>query len=350
MSQPAVSNVVQNHRSFSQRWSRLLLAWLALTMHTPNGFGQDKSVAQPVPPGSRHVRIHDPSTIVTCGEDFWVFYTGRGVPSYHSKDLLTWKPGPRVFLAAPAWTKQAVPANLGNYFWAPDVLYQGDHYLLYYAVSTFGKKISAIGLATNATLNPADPRFQWGDSGLVIQSVNTNDFNAIDPAICRDFDGKLWLAFGSFWSGIKLVQLDPQSGKRIASDSPIYSLAHNDSIEAAYIYPHEKWYYLFVDWGLCCRGTNSTYEIRVGRAQKITGPYLDADGTDMLEDGGTPFLASSGAFIGPGHAGIISQGSREWFSCHFYDGTHGGTPALAILPLQWQTNGWPQIIKDSSTR
>jgi arabinan endo-1,5-alpha-L-arabinosidase len=297
--------------------------------------------------GSRGVRVHDPSTIVKCGNEFWIFYTGRGVPSYHSKDLMNWEPGPRVFTNAPAWTDQAVPRHRGAYFWAPDIIHLGDRYLLYYAVSTFGKKVSAIGLATNPTLDPNDPKFQWTDRGLVIQSTDTNDFNTIDPAISQDTDGNLWLAFGSFWSGIKLVQLDPETGSRITPDSPIYPLARYDSIEASYIYHHDDYYYLFVDWGLCCRGTNSTYEIRVGRSKKITGPYSDADGINMLNEGGSEFLNTSGPFVGPGHAGIISDNGTNWFSCHFYDGTRHGMPTLAILPLQWQANGWPEIITNS---
>jgi arabinan endo-1,5-alpha-L-arabinosidase len=294
--------------------------------------------------GSRGVHVHDPSTIIKCGNEFWVFYTGRGVPSYHSKDLVKWESGPRVFTNAPAWTDRAVPGHRGSYFWAPDIIHLGDRYLLYYAVSTFGKKVSAIGLAANPTLDSHDPHFQWTDCGLVIQSTETNNFNTIDPAVSEDADGRLWLAFGSFWSGIKLVELDAKTGKRIAPDSPVYSLAHNDSIEASYIYRHDGFYYLFVNWGLCCRGTNSTYEIRTGRSRMITGPYYDAEGVDLMADGGTAFLKTKGAFIGPGHAGIISENGTNWFSCHFYDGTRQGLSTLAILPLQWRTNGWPEIV------
>jgi arabinan endo-1,5-alpha-L-arabinosidase len=297
--------------------------------------------------GSRGVHVHDPSSIVKCGNEFWIFYTGRGVPSYHSKDLIKWEIGPRVFTNAPAWTDQAVPEHRGSYFWAPDIIHLGGRYLLYYAVSTFGKRVSAIGLASNPTLDPNNPKFHWTDCGLVIQSAETDDFNTIDPAVSQDADGKLWLAFGSFWSGIKLVQLDPKTGKRITPDSPMYSLAHNDSIEASYIYQHDNLYYLFVNWGLCCRGTNSTYEIRVGRSKKITGPYYDADGVDLVNDGGSLFLKTSGPFIGPGQAGIISENGTNWFSCHFYDGTRGGISTLAILPLQWDTNGWPEIVTHS---
>jgi arabinan endo-1,5-alpha-L-arabinosidase len=294
--------------------------------------------------GSRGVHVHDPSTIVKCGKEFWIFYTGRGVPSYHSIDLVKWEAGPPVFTNAPSWTDQAVPGHHGDYFWAPDIIHVGKRYLLYYAVSTFGKNVSAIGLATNPTLDPADPKFYWTDHGLVIQSTGMNDFNTIDPAVCQDADGKLWLSFGSFWSGIKLVQLDPQTGKRVAPDSPVYSLASFDSIEAPYIYRHGKYYYLFVNWGLCCKGVNSTYNIRVGRSEKITGPYCDKSGMDMLGEGGSLFLNSSGPFIGPGHAGIISVDGTNWFSCHFYDGTRRGLSTLAILPLRWDTNNWPEIV------
>lgn len=293
--------------------------------------------------GSRNIHVHDPSTIVKCGDEYWVFYTGRGIPSYRSKDLITWEPGPHVFTDAPDWATNAVPGHRGNYFWAPDVIHSGNGYLLYYAVSAFGKNTSAIGLATNATLNPDDPKFHWTDCGQVIRSTRADDFNTIDPAISQSADGRLWLAFGSFWSGIKLIELDPGTGKRLAPDSPIYPLAFNSSIEASYIYRHADYYYLFVNWGLCCRGTNSTYEIRVGRSHQITGPYFDKDGTDLLEEGGSPFLKSSGTFIGPGHAGIISKDGADWFSCHFYDGTRHGLSTLALLPLNWDANGWPEI-------
>ena len=140
-----------------------------------------------------------------------------------------------------------------------------------------------------------------------------------------------------------MVQLDPGTGKRITTNSPMYSLAFNDSIEASYIYHHDEDYYLFVNWGLCCRGTNSTYEIRVGRSRQITGPYLDKNGEDLVTGGGSSFLSTRGPFIGPGQSGIYPENGSDWFSCHFYDGERHGLSMLAILPLGWDTNGWPEI-------
>ncbi|MGH7988791.1 MAG: family 43 glycosylhydrolase, partial [Limisphaerales bacterium] len=118
--------------------------------------------------GSRGIYVHDPSTIVKCKDEFWIFYTGRGVPSYHSKDLIKWERGPAVFTNAPIWVAQTIPQNRWMYYWAPDIIHLGNRYLLYYAVSVFGRNTSAIGLATNPTLDPNDPKFHWTDQGIVI--------------------------------------------------------------------------------------------------------------------------------------------------------------------------------------
>ena len=293
--------------------------------------------------GSRDIRTHDPSTLIACDGEYWVFHTGRGIPSWRSKDLVTWQEGPRVFEQAPAWVAEAVPENRNTNFWAPDILRVGDRYLLYYSVSSFGKKTSAIALATNATLDPANPRFKWSDEGIVVRSGADTNYNAIDPALLRDRDGRLWMTFGSFWSGLKLLELDPATGKRLAPDSPLHALAHDRAIEAVFLHRRGGHYYLFLNHGTCCRGINSTYHIRVGRSESITGPYLDRAGRNLLEGGGTLVLESEGPFIGPGHAGIVNLGGREWFSCHFYDASQNGRPTYALRPLTWDADGWPVV-------
>jgi arabinan endo-1,5-alpha-L-arabinosidase len=294
--------------------------------------------------GKRDIWTHDPSTIVKSGDEYWVYSTGFGIRSMHSKDLVNWRQGPAVLPDRPKWTSDLFPASSGRQgFWAPDVIHLGDRYLIYYAVSSFGKKVSAIGLATNTTLDPNDPKYAWKDQGPVMQSGQKDDFNAIDPGVTFDAHDGLWLCFGSFWSGIKLIQLDPATGMRIKPDSKIYSLAHAKEIEAPCIYKHGDYYYLFVNWGLCCRGVNSTYNIRMGRSEKITGPYLDKEGKDMLHEGGTLLAGSEGAFIGPGHAGILEEKGKFWMSMHFYDATQWGRSALAIREVSWGDDGWPRL-------
>jgi arabinan endo-1,5-alpha-L-arabinosidase len=287
----------------------------------------------------REAFLHDPSTIVKFGKTYWLFATGPGVSSWQSADLVRWERGPRLFTNAPVWSTNVTPRHR-SHFWAPDVVYHDGRYLVYYSVSQFGVNTSAIGLASNPTLDPADPRYRWTDEGIVIQTRATNNFNAIDPQIIKTPEGELWMALGSFWSGIKLVPLDAKTGLRKAG-APIHSLAYEREIEAAAIQHHDGYYYLFVNWGKCCRGVNSTYEIRIGRSREIIGPYRDKDGVDMMKRGGTLLLGSDGAFIGPGHAGIFEENGGFWFSCHFYDGTQRGRSMLAVRPLRWGAEGWP---------
>lgn len=287
-------------------------------------------------------RVHDPSTIVKYGGEYWFFATGPGVVSRRSTNLVHWNMGPRVFTGRHPWAADVVTDNRG-YFWAPDVIEHRGQFLLYYSVSTWGKRTSAIGLVTNPTLDPDDPKYRWTDAGIVIRSGDSDDFNAIDPNVTLDAEGRLWLAFGSFWSGIKLVELNPTTGKRLATNSPIHSLAHHEAIEAPCITRHGEYYFLLVNWGQCCKGTDSTYEIRMGRSKSITGPYLDQEGRDLLHEGGTLLLKSEGRFIGPGHAGVLWSDSVEHFSFHFYNRDRWGTPNLALRRLEWSADSWPVV-------
>ena len=293
---------------------------------------------------SRGIVTRDPSSIVKCKDEYWVFYTGRGVPSYHSKDLVKWERGPVVFQTAPQWIAQIVPANRNMSYWAPDIIKLGDRYLLYYSVSSMGKMTSAIGLAVNSTLDPTDPAYHWMDRGFVVRTQDGDGHNAIDPSVFHDKDGSLWLTYGSYWSGIKLIQLDPQTGKRLSPDSKLFSLAYNESIEASCLCRHDDYYYLFVNWGSCCQGPKSTYNIRIGRSKTITGPYLDKAGVDMLKRGGSVFLATTnGPLIGPGHAGTLNVDGKTWFTSDFEgDLRMNGKATLAIMPLRWDADGWPE--------
>src|ERR1700744_3192066 len=157
--------------------------------------------------------VHDPSTIVTDHGKYYIFSTGRGIFSKSSPDLIHWTNGPSVFNSFPDWIKTCVP-NFRTTAWAPDVIHLNGKFLLYYAASTWGKQVSAIGLATSPTLDPASPNYSWTDAGPVITSTNSSAYNTIDPSVMLDTDGRLWLAFGSYWQGIFLTELDPATGLR----------------------------------------------------------------------------------------------------------------------------------------
>jgi arabinan endo-1,5-alpha-L-arabinosidase len=259
--------------------------------------------------------------------------------------LLHWRFCGHVFDEVPEWARREVPG--AQEIWAPDISHVRGQYRLYYSVSTFGSNHSVIGLATNKTLDPKGPDYHWVDEGKVIGSTRADDWNAIDPSMAVDAQGGMWLAFGSFWGGIKLRRLDPATGKPSDKDPALYSLAsrrplHPPAIESPSIVHHGGYYYLFASFDFCCRGTDSTYNIRVGRSAEITGPYADQDGKPMLEGGGTLLMEGTSAWRGPGGQSVLHDQNRYLLAFHAYDGTYG-RPTLQICRLVWQ-NGWPRAI------
>jgi arabinan endo-1,5-alpha-L-arabinosidase len=114
---------------------------------------------------------HDPSTIIQEGSNYYYYSTGQDILARTSTNLTNWSNGTPVFTTQPAWTTTAVPGFTGD-FWAPEVTYMNGLYYMYYAVSTFGSQVSAIGLATSPTLNPSQSGYGWTDQGAVVQSTN----------------------------------------------------------------------------------------------------------------------------------------------------------------------------------
>jgi len=290
--------------------------------------------------------VHDPSSIIKDGKLYYLFSTGQEIPIHCSSDLHDWKDCGSVFATWPAWVVKDIPA--ADSIWAPDISHYNGSYHLYFAVSTFGSNHSDIGLLTNATLDAKSPSYRWVDHGKVIQSTSFDDWNAIDPNLVLDANGQPWLAFGSFWSGLKLVKIDPATGKPDPG-AQIYSIAERpeppDAIEASFIIYREGYYYLFASYDFCCRGSDSTYNIRIGRSTAITGPYVDEKGVPMTEGGGTPLAESGSRWRGPGGESVFHENDDTWWLIyHSYDANLAGTPTLRISPLIWSSTGWPRPV------
>ncbi|MBN2105618.1 family 43 glycosylhydrolase [bacterium] len=287
--------------------------------------------------------VHDPC-IIGFEDQYYIYCTGDKIQIRRSRDLILWEYLGKVFNSIPAWGIQEVP-GVSN-VWAPDISYFNGIYHLYYALSTFGSNRSCIGLATNATLDPGDADYHWVDQGKVFESYSGDNYNAIDANIVRSTDGKIWMSFGSFWSGIKMVELDSTTGKPVNSD--LYHLAGRGggAIEAPFIIYKDGYYYLFISFDLCCRGVNSTYNIRVGRSETVTGPYVDSWNMLMTSGGGTLLLSGNSRWKGPGHCAVLSEGAQYWLVYHVYDVQRNGRPVLRINNLIWDDSGWP-VVQDT---
>lgn len=269
--------------------------------------------------------IHDPSTIVQCDGKYYTFGTFGG--GLISEDGWTWNGG-------------AVRPGGGA---APDILKIGNRYLIAYGATgggLAGGHNGKILTMWNKTLDPKSPDFKYSTPVVVASSDGIEDSDAIDPGLLLDpTDGKLWLSYGTYFGYIRLVELDPKTGKRIEGNKALNIAIDCEASDLIY---RDGWYYLLGTHGTCCDGPNSTYNIVVGRSRKVTGPYVDNIGREMLRGGGKLVVAAGDRLIGPGHFGrIILEDGVEKMSCHYEaDLNQGGRSVLGIRPLLWK-NGWP---------
>ena len=270
--------------------------------------------------------IHDPSTIMECDGKYYTFGTRGG--GLISEDGWTWNSG-------------AVRPGGGA---APDAIKIGDRYLIVYGSTgggLGGGHDGKINTMWNKTLDPNSPDFKYTESIVVAESKNMEDNDAIDPGLLLDpTDGRLWLSYGTYFGFIRLIELDPKTGDRVKGNKAIDIAIDCEATDLEY---RDGWYYLLGTHGTCCDGANSTYNIVVGRSKKVTGPYLDNMGRDMLKGGGKMVISSGGGRVnGAGHFGrTVLENGVEKMSLHYEaDLDQSGRSVLGIRPILWK-NGWP---------
>lgn len=316
----------------------------------PNNPGLPLAGYQPddLHPFAGGLRVHDPGLYPGGGgEDWYVFGTGNPdigdgtIQVRSSPDGEHWSYTGTVWDAIPGWITESVPGV--ETLWAPEIHHADGTYYLYYAASTFGSNRSVIGLATNTTLDPDDPGHDWVDRGPVLESFPGDDFNAIDPAVVTEAEGRRWMAYGSFWSGVHVVELDPATGLVAPGAEPAHLVDRQEppnAVEAPAILHRGDHYYLFVSFDHCCR-VDSDYKIAVGRSSDVTGPYVDEDGVPMLEGGGTVIAADRGTITGSGGQSVAGN-----LLAHTYYDTDLGPDfdfRMGLHEISWTDDGWPRL-------
>jgi arabinan endo-1,5-alpha-L-arabinosidase len=328
------------------------------------------------------VMAHDPVMAYENGT-YYLLSTGMGIQWATSRDRKTWVVQSSPFIEnLPKWTADSVP-GFTSHVWAPDVIRWHDRWWLTYSCSTFGKNTSAIGLMSSDRLNGA-----WKDHGCVVKSqAKRDEWNAIDSNIAIDDDDQPWMVWGSFWDGIQIARLNLpttpndqttnlpisqttnllndqttntltdqttiarryRKGDPNAAENPTSKFAGRNSIEAPFIFKKNGYYYLLVSWDYCCRGAKSNYRVAVGRSKTITGPYLDKNGKDMRNGGGTILIeGDKKEFEAAGHCSAYTfptanGGTEDIFVCHGYSVTKNGMALLVQRPIEWTKDGWPKL-------
>ena len=269
--------------------------------------------------------IHDPSNIMECDGKYYTFGTGGG--GLISEDGWNWYSG-------------AVRPGGGA---APDALKIGDRYLIAYSATGGGLGGGHAGRVLtmwNKTLDPNSPDFAYTEAIEVAASLNDEDCDAIDAGLFLDpTTGRLYCTYGTYFGFIRMVELDPKTGAKVEG-----TVDPNIAIdcEATTMIYRNGWYYLLGTHGTCCDGVNSTYNIVVGRARSVYGPFLDNMGRDMVAGGGKMVVDGEDRQFGAGHFGrYIEDEGVEKMSFHWEaDLDRSARSVLAIRPIVW-VNDWP---------
>ena len=271
---------------------------------------------------------------------------------YNLEEILYLKPDvlfPLDRLPGWVWNSGAVRPGGGA---APDAIKIGDRYLVGYSATgggLGGGHAGRILTMWNKTLDPESPDFAYTDPVEVAHSEMDEDCDAIDVGFLMDPNGRLFCTFGTYFGNIRMVELDPKTGGRLAGARDIDVAI---DCEASVMMYRDGWYYLLGTHGTCCDGANSTYNIIVGRSRNPYGPFLDNVGRDMLQGGGKMVAAAEERRFGAGHFGryIVEEGVEK-MSFHWEsDLDLSGRSTLAIRPIIWK-DGWPEageILQDGN--
>ncbi len=297
--------------------------------------------------------LADPSIVKS--EDGW-FYAygtmdnwgdGKGVhkvPVLKSRDLVNWQFVKDAFLEKPNWKKEGG-------IWAPDVVRVKDQYFMYYSISTWGDPNPGIGLAIAAR-----PDGSFTDHGKVFLSDEVNVPNSIDPFYFEE-NGHKYLFWGSYSNapsqGTFAIELTAD-GTEIMNIKNKVKIAAGD-FEGVMIHKRKDYYYFFGSKGSCCDGENSTYQVSVGRAKSLLGPYFDQEGREITSRGsGTLLMQRTSGYAGPGHnSRLFSDDSgKDWMLYHAIQvenprvSSGANRRVLMLDQILWEDN-WPEI-KDAS--
>lgn len=364
--------------------------------------------------------VHDPTVVLAEDGYYYMYQTDASYGNAHtagghfhgrrSKNLVDWEYLGGTMQSLPDWVIPKLneirkemglgetTANEADFgYWAPCVRkVRNGLYRMYYSIVCPGtlsgdgtwSERAFIGLMENS--NPAN-NDGWEDKGYVITNasdkgldfhVNATDWancyykwNAIDPSYIIDNDGKHYLAYGSWHSGIALVELDEETGK-VKADLP--NPWGTDADIAAYgqliatrqmgnrwqasegpelIY-HDGYYYLFLAYD----ALEVPYNTRVARSRNIAGPYVGMDGTDVTNAGGDilPVLThpykfnGSDGWVGISHCCVFDDGNGNWYFAsqgRFPENVGGNPYSNAIMmghvrSMRWTEDGWPVVMPE----
>ncbi|KAJ7091299.1 glycosyl hydrolase [Mycena crocata] len=281
-------------------------------------------------------------SLCKMGSTYFILTGGVGIPIYTSTDLVNWSAAGKVWPNGASWTDQYTGgSNLK--LWAPDCKVVNGVMHVYYCASTIGSQNSAIFYARSTT--GASGSFTNG--GLVIATSNSNNYNAIDPSLSTDPVN--YLTFGSYWTGIYGIQINPTTMLPVAGATLDHLAQRTNgaapaggaaSEEAPVIMKYGNWWYLFTSWN----SDNEYYQVRVARSSAHNGGYAGSAGLSALTNGGGLILDRHDAVLGPGGQDtFVNDNGDVYLVYHYKIGSPGALKFQIGLNRMNMSSGWPVV-------
>lgn len=271
---------------------------------------------------------------VERGPDGRFYLVSSGGWGKQSVDMVNWTDGYGKMESMPTW-------NGYEGLWAPDVTRIGDKYVMYYAHSQWmGDLWDKCGVGVAISDNIAGP---YKDLGKLFTSREIGVYNSIDPNLFIEDDGRLFLAWGSYWGGLYIIELS-SDGLSIKPGAQKVQLTAPD-FEGCMLHKHNGYYYLFASCGTCCEENKSTYTTVVGRATSLFGPYYDRAGGRMLDGKYHVVISNNRYFKGTGHNAEINtdDAGNDWIYYHAYEEKSPGIGRILMMDrVRWEDD-WPVI-------
>src|SRR5699024_7186716 len=242
--------------------------------------------------------VHDPS-VIQVNDTYYVF--GSHLAAAKTTDFMNWEKisdgvdaDNKLFEDVTKELEEAFEWATKESLWAPDVAQLDDgRYYMYYNAAEGSSPRSALGVAVSDNIEgPYEDEGIFLKSGMWDEeSENAGEIydanihpNAIDPHTFYDADGKLWMVYGSYSGGIFILEMDAETGFPIDGQGYGTKLmgGNHSRIEAPYIQyvPETGYYYLYTTFGGLA--ADGGYNMRVARSENPDGPYVDAEGNDMI--------------------------------------------------------------------
>ncbi len=290
--------------------------------------------------------------VLNAGGAYYAFATGaqgQHLQVARSRDLADWTPLQDPLPRLPAWAR-----DNGGLTWAPSVLARRDGYVLYYTTRDAASGFQCISRAV--ARQPAGPYVDRSSRPLVCQ-VGGGDrreaalCGSIDPSPFVDAGGAAYLLWKSDENSLACRTAPRIWSQRLSDDGraligrPHALIARDRSwegeiVEAPSMAVHDGRYYLFysANWY-----ASSEYAIGYATCESPTGGCTKV----TL---GAPFLASTGAMLGPGGQELFTgTDGALWMAYHAWTAprttyAQGGARSLRLARIDFGHDGTPSAL------